>query len=135
MLFLDLQDALTILQNPFRQLTFQGFSAIIKARTKGIRLTFFLCKLYIFPPLGISNFLSNKYAQGGFLMTNSSRLIRLPEVLEVVGVSQSTLYRKIKKDEFPKPIVLCWDSLSRPRLNVWREQSVLNWIHKFGGGQ
>lgn len=34
------------------------------------------------------------------------RILRLPKVLEVTGLSRSTLYRKIERGEFPRPIKL-----------------------------
>ncbi len=63
---------------------------------------------------------------------NSNRLIRLPEVLEQVGVSERTLHRKVKAGTFPKPITICWDSLGRPRINVWRQQEVIAWSNSLG---
>ena len=62
-----------------------------------------------------------------------SRLIRLPEVLEMVGFSQRTLYRKVEKRQFPQPITLSWDAIGRPRIVVWRYQDVLSWISSLGG--
>lgn len=34
------------------------------------------------------------------------RILKLPEVLEVTGLSKSTLYRLIKSGDFPKPVRL-----------------------------
>tara|TARA_B100000212_G_C27127120_1_gene427494 strand:+ start:178 stop:414 length:237 start_codon:yes stop_codon:yes gene_type:complete len=42
-----------------------------------------------------------------FLLINMDyRLIRLPEVEELSGVCGRTIYRKIAKDNFQKPLVL-----------------------------
>ena len=62
-----------------------------------------------------------------------SRLIRLPEVLEMVGFSERTLYRKVENRQFPKPITISWDAIGRPRLVAWRLQEVLSWISSLGG--
>ena len=51
-----------------------------------------------------------------------SRLIRLPEVLRLTGLSRSTLYRKIKLQQFPEPIQLGLRSVA------WRASDILAWI-------
>ena len=50
------------------------------------------------------------------------RLIRLPEVLRLTGLSRSTLYRKIKLSQFPEPVQL------GPRSVAWRVSDILAWI-------
>ena len=50
------------------------------------------------------------------------RLIRLPEVLRLTGLSRSTLYRKIQSSQFPEPVRL------GPRSVAWRASDVLEWI-------
>ena len=51
-------------------------------------------------------------------------LLRLPAVLESVSFGKSTLFRYINcpVKKFPAPIRLS------PRLSVWRESEVLEWI-------
>ena len=51
-------------------------------------------------------------------------LLRRNAVLELVGITKSTLYRWIKdpKIAFPKPIRMS------SRCSVWREIDVLNWM-------
>lgn len=57
--------------------------------------------------------------EGGF---SSDRLLRLRQVLDRVGLSKATLYRKISAGEFPKPV-------SVGRISVrWRETDVGGWI-------
>ena len=47
------------------------------------------------------------------------RFLRLPEVLNLVGVTRSTLYRWMDAGAFPKQIHL------GPRSVVWNEQEVI----------
>ena len=51
-------------------------------------------------------------------------LLRRNAVLELVGITKSTLYRWIKdpKIAFPEPIRMS------SRCSVWREIDVLNWM-------
>jgi len=49
-------------------------------------------------------------------------LLRLPQVLALVGFSKSTLNRKVEAGDFPAPIKLS------SRLIVWKQQEVMEWI-------
>lgn len=49
------------------------------------------------------------------------RIIRLPEVLDRVGVRKTTLYAMIKRAEFPAQIKL-------GRISGWSEREVQSWI-------
>ena len=51
------------------------------------------------------------------------RLIKLPEVLRLTGLSRSTLYRKLKEGDFPRPVQL------GKRAVAWRESEVIAWIN------
>lgn len=51
-----------------------------------------------------------------------NRLLRLPQVLAVTGLSRSTLYDWIKSGRFPRPKQL------GPRAVAWSEADVLAWI-------
>ena len=53
---------------------------------------------------------------------NPNRLIRLPEVEELTGLSRTSVYRKIKAGEFPKSIPLTSRAIG------WKYGDVLNWI-------
>ena len=50
------------------------------------------------------------------------KVLRLPDVLERVGLSKSTLWRLINDEEFPEPIKL------GPRASGWIEEEVDAWI-------
>ncbi|NLZ16736.1 MAG: AlpA family phage regulatory protein [Desulfobulbaceae bacterium] len=50
------------------------------------------------------------------------RLLRKPEVLERIGLSNSSLYCFIKKGEFPRQVQL------GKRAVAWREDEVEQWI-------
>ena len=50
------------------------------------------------------------------------RLMRLPEVLRLVGVSRSTLYRWVKAGRFPPPVLL------GPRAVAWWASQVYEWM-------
>ena len=65
-----------------------------------------------------------------FLLNMDYRLIRLPEVEELCGVCERTIYRKIAKDNFPKPLVLSKDINGKSTVNAWRLKDVLDWIRR-----
>ena len=50
--------------------------------------------------------------------------LRLPQVLDYVGVSKPTIYRWIKEKTFPEPIKLS------PRMAVWKTSDVKEWMRK-----
>jgi prophage regulatory protein len=54
--------------------------------------------------------------------TTAQRLLRLPDVLNRVGMSKSTLYSRIRDKTFPQPLHLGTSS-------VWVESEVTNWIN------
>ena len=51
----------------------------------------------------------------------SERIVRLPEVVAMVGLCRGSIYNKIKAGEFPKQIKL-------GRLSGWLESEVQGWI-------
>ncbi|MFC5077300.1 Prophage CP4-57 regulatory protein (AlpA) [Vibrio thalassae] len=51
------------------------------------------------------------------------RLIRLNEVLAMTGLSRSSMYRSIEKQQFPKQVSL------GDRAVAWVESEVQDWIH------
>lgn len=57
------------------------------------------------------------------LDTKNDRLLRLPQVLERVGLSRPTLYRRIEAGEFPKQIKLGTSS-------AWPESEVSAYVEK-----
>jgi prophage regulatory protein len=54
-----------------------------------------------------------------------ARLIRLPEVKARVGLSRSTIYARIKSNEFPAPVRLG----SNARSVAWLESSIDDFIN------
>lgn len=51
------------------------------------------------------------------------RIIRLPEVIERVGLAKTTIYQKIKEGQFPKQIKLS-------RTSGWLESEIDEWIQR-----
>lgn len=49
------------------------------------------------------------------------RLIRLPQVLELVGLGKTTIYALMKDDEFPQPRKV-------RNVSLWVESEVQSWI-------
>lgn len=56
-------------------------------------------------------------------VNNRSRLIRLPEVKARVGLSRSTIYSRIKTNDFPTPVRLGEKSVA------WLESSIDDFIN------
>lgn len=54
--------------------------------------------------------------------TNITKLIRLPDVISLTGLSKSTIYSRIAEGSFPKQISL------GPRNVAWLESDIHNWI-------
>ena len=50
------------------------------------------------------------------------RIIRLPELLRLTGMSRATIYRWLGKGEFPKPLQLGPNSIG------WRADVVAEWL-------
>ena len=61
---------------------------------------------------------------GGTHMT--SKVLRLPKVINRVGLSRSTIYAKITRGEFPPPIKLGLRAVGWPRASIdeWIEHQV-----------
>jgi prophage regulatory protein len=52
----------------------------------------------------------------------SRRLLRLPEVMRIVGLGRSSLYDRIQHGRFPSPVSL------GGRAVAWRSQDIEDWI-------
>ncbi len=50
------------------------------------------------------------------------RLIRIAEVQQLIGCKKSSIYKMLEEGKFPKPIRYS------PRLVVWQETVVLQWV-------
>lgn len=57
-------------------------------------------------------------------MTVNSRIIRLPEVKNLTGISRTNIYELIKKRKFPKQLNL------GPRSVGWVESEVQEWFQQ-----
>lgn len=55
----------------------------------------------------------------------SDRILRIEDVLEMTGLSRSSLYRRIKDGTFPEPLRLGGDA---SRAVGWLEPEVIAWI-------
>ena len=55
-------------------------------------------------------------------LTTAPRFLRLPEVLNLVGVTSSTLYRWMDSGTFPKQISVGGNTV------VWVESAVTSWM-------
>lgn len=51
-----------------------------------------------------------------------NKVLRLPQVISLTGLSRSTIYLRISNNEFPKPISLGGRSVG------WLESDVAEWI-------
>lgn len=56
-------------------------------------------------------------------MDNESRLLRLPDVVRLVGLKRSTVYKKIAAGIFPKSVLLGGRSVA------WRSDEIRLWIN------
>lgn len=52
----------------------------------------------------------------------SAKILRLPAVKALTGLSRSSIYEYMAKDEFPRQVKL------GPRAVGWSEQSIIRWI-------
>ncbi len=57
-------------------------------------------------------------------MPDRNRLIRLPELLDLVPFSRSHIHRLEKRGKFPRRLKLGM------RRIAWRENEILRWIHE-----
>ena len=53
------------------------------------------------------------------------RIVRLDELTQMLGLSKSTIWRRIRQGEFPAPFLLGGE---RARAVGWRESAVLAWL-------
>lgn len=56
-------------------------------------------------------------------MNENERLIRLPELVSLIGVKKSTIWKWVKQGNLPQPIKLS------SRVTVWRLSDVYAYIH------
>jgi prophage regulatory protein len=58
------------------------------------------------------------------MTSESMKILRLPQVCELVGLRRSSVYQRIKTGAFPAPIEL------GPRARGWLESEVQGWLRK-----
>ncbi len=56
-------------------------------------------------------------------MNNNVRILRLPEVIKMTGLSRGTIYGKIRSGDFPIQLKL------GPRSSGWHLHEVESWIN------
>ena len=56
------------------------------------------------------------------------RIYRLPQVMELTGLSRSSIYLALSKEEFPQPV-----KIGRRAIG-WPEKSIDEWTQKIKGG-
>jgi predicted DNA-binding transcriptional regulator AlpA len=54
--------------------------------------------------------------------TSPDRFLRLKDVLQVVPLGRSTVWKMVAEGKFPQPVKLT------PRTTAWRESEVLRWM-------
>jgi prophage regulatory protein len=54
------------------------------------------------------------------------KYLRLNDLIEILKLSKATIYRKIKANEFPKPI-------KQGKFSYWLEDDINRWIEKLKG--
>ena len=54
----------------------------------------------------------------------ATKILRLPKVIEVSGLSRSSIYLGMKNDTFPKSVPL------GPRMRGWSSEKVEDWIEE-----
>ncbi len=55
------------------------------------------------------------------------RVVRMPEVIEITGLSRTTIWRRERDGLFPPPIRLGGE---HTRAVGWREQDIYDWIDR-----
>jgi prophage regulatory protein len=53
---------------------------------------------------------------------NKSRFLRLPEVMTRTGLSRTTIYRKVARSEFPRPVHIS------ERVTGWLDTDITAWM-------
>ncbi len=56
------------------------------------------------------------------MTTTPDRLLRLPQLLEIVPIGRSTIWAYVRDGRFPAPVRL------GSRCTVWRESDVQSWL-------
>lgn len=57
------------------------------------------------------------------------QLIRMSQVINLVGLKRSWIYQRIKEGKFPRPIKI------GSRVSLWTKSSVSEWIQQMSGAE
>lgn len=68
---------------------------------------------------------SARYRRAAAQSPGSSRIVRLSEVIEITGLSRTTIWRRERDGSFPPPIRLGGE---HTRAVGWREEDIYDWI-------
>ena len=87
----------------------------------------YMCRLFFMPetnPVRAGDTVMEYcWSHRQFMMSNEyCRLLRLPDVIHMCGLSRTTLYRRMSEGLFPAPVRI------GPRSVAWRESDVREWI-------
>ena len=55
-------------------------------------------------------------------MDRSTKFLRLPSVIDKVGLSRSQIYKLIQRGDFPEPVKI------GPKISVWIEEKLEMWM-------
>ena len=55
-------------------------------------------------------------------MDRSTKFLRLPSVIDKVGLSRSQIYKLIQRGDFPEPVKI------GPKISVWIEEQLEMWM-------
>ena len=55
--------------------------------------------------------------------SKSVRLLRLPAVMEMTGISQTSVYRLVRENKFPQPV-----RVAVPKMTVWPSDQIEEWV-------
>ena len=55
--------------------------------------------------------------------SKSVRLLRLPAVMEMTGISQTSVYRLVRENKFPQPV-----RVAVPKMTVWPSDKIEEWV-------
>lgn len=53
------------------------------------------------------------------------KLYKLPDLIHLLRMSKSTIYLKIRKNQFPRP-----SKYTDTRISVWDSEIIHNWMHQ-----
>ncbi|TFW16041.1 AlpA family transcriptional regulator [Massilia arenosa] len=62
-------------------------------------------------------------------VSSDERLLRLPEVLKICGMSRSSLYQAIQEERFPRPLRL------NARSAAWLKSDIDHWLNQLVANQ